>query len=213
MSSTEVRKTVKQRIIEISNSMKMSNDGKVEFGKTKYNYITPDSIKNSLKPLLLEHKLFLHFTQTKNEVGNNVGILTVSDFDTNDGAEIYTMEINGDISIGGNAVQGHGGLRTYMFRYLCLDAFMIADNSTDIEGKDVKDVAKEQRSNNTTDWRNWKNGDPIPINKKTGKEYTLEQWTWILQNKFGVNNGGVSPISTIDEVFNSMAEVLSGEVV
>ena len=118
--------------------MQLNNDASVAYGKTQFKYISPSAIKNALKPLLEKHRLFLHFTVSKVEE-LNLATLTISDLDDDTlPSEIYTM-LTPDILLNNNSIQGAGGLRTYMLRYLCLDAFLIADNTEDLEGKTVTD--------------------------------------------------------------------------
>ena len=127
-------KSVRSRINEISLKLSLKKDRSVRYKEVRFEYITGESIVGQLKPLLVEYDLFLKFNVGK--VSDSVeyeGVLTICDVNDVNQYETYTMQSPG-VLMNNNALQGAGALRTYMKRYLLLDAFHIVDAKNDIEG-------------------------------------------------------------------------------
>lgn len=143
--------SVKERIIRISNELKIEKTGWNTYGE--YAYITPEDLENALRPLLLKYRTFTHLDVRHMENGRNIAVLTISTFENDDDAQIYTMDVP-DITLkAANAAQSVAGLRTYCSRYLKMSAFNVAENSDDLDannnsdtGENKKGTAKEKQS-------------------------------------------------------------------
>jgi hypothetical protein len=123
------QKSLKARVLLISNEIRVKKDGTNDF--SKYDYFTPDGILTILNPLLLKYSVFTQFVLIKNE-NTYTGKLYVSDTETGDSLN-YELE-SPEITIkGANPVQALGGLQTYLKRYLLMNAFNIADNKDDYD--------------------------------------------------------------------------------
>lgn len=143
--------SVKERIIRISNELKIEKTGWNTYGE--YAYITPEDLENALRPLLLKYRTFTHLDVRHMENGRNIAVLTISTFENDDDVQIYTMDVP-DITLkAANAAQSVAGLRTYCSRYLKMSAFNVAENSDDLDannnsdtGENKKGTAKEKQS-------------------------------------------------------------------
>ena len=123
--------TVKERIVRISNELRITKEGRNTY--SEYDYIRPNDIQEALKPLYLKYGVFTHFGMRKNNQGKNEGVLRVEDWNTDVGRQIYTMAVD-DIQIkGANAAQNVGGLRTYCHKYLLMTAFNISSDEDDLD--------------------------------------------------------------------------------
>ena len=131
---TDNVKSIQSRINEISLKLSLKKDRAVRYKEVRFEYITGESIIGQLKPLLVEYNLFLKFNVSKIENSNDYeGTLKLCDVNDVSQCEIYTMQ-SPSVLMNNNALQGAGALRTYMKRYLLLDAFNIVDSKNDIEG-------------------------------------------------------------------------------
>lgn len=143
--------SVKERIIRISNELKIEKTGWNTYGE--YAYITPEDLENALRPLLLKYRIFTHLDVRHMENGRNIAVLNISTFENDDDVQIYTMDVP-DITLkAANAAQSVAGLRTYCSRYLKMSAFNVAENSDDLDannnsdtGENKKGTAKEKQS-------------------------------------------------------------------
>jgi len=142
----ETKQTLKQKIISISNEINLKNDKKLPQGSNcSYEYFSLPLLVNTLKPLLQKYDVFYHFNISKEnaESSMNIATLTISHASGDDAETVVHNMYMQDIIINDNYVQGAGGLRTYGKRYLLMDAFHIADDSTDIEGREVTHYNKQ----------------------------------------------------------------------
>lgn len=148
--------SVKERIIRISNELKIEKTGWNTYGE--YAYITPEDLENALRPLLLKYRTFTHIDVRHMENGRNIAVLTISTFENDDDVQIYTMDVP-DITLkAANAAQSVAGLRTYCSRYLKMSAFNVAENSDDLDannnsgaGESKKTSAKESAEKKNPD--------------------------------------------------------------
>lgn len=141
--------SVKERIIRVSNEIKIEKTGWNSYGE--YAYVTPEDLENALKPLLLKYRLFTHVNVSHLENGRNIATLKIEDFDNDDDCQVYTMDVP-DITLkAANAVQSVGGLRTFCTRYLKMSAFSVAENSDDFDnlenGGEGKPAGKKKSEN------------------------------------------------------------------
>lgn len=125
--------SLKEKILNISNDLRIKKEGKNTF--SKYDYFTPDDILSNLNPLLHTHKVFCHFDLLRND-NEYKATLTVSDC-SSEQSLIYNMETPPLEIRGANPVQAVGGLMTYCKRYLLMNAFNIADNKDDLDAGEL----------------------------------------------------------------------------
>lgn len=135
--------SVKERIIRVSNELKIEKTGWNAYGE--YAYITPEDLENSLRPLLLKYRLFTHIDVKHIEDNRNIATLTITSFESDDDPQIYTMNVP-DISLkAASAVQSVAGLRTYCTRYLKMSAFNVAENSDDLDSNESGQEKKSEK--------------------------------------------------------------------
>lgn len=141
------KKSVKRRIIEISNKIRISKDGFNEH--CKYNYFEPDSILKALNPLLEEYNLIALFNLVQNN-GYYTATLTIEDLDS-DEKVILQFDIDKAVIKASNPAQCSGGTATYAKRYLLMNCFNIADNQADLDSshQDSATIPQETRKHNT----------------------------------------------------------------
>lgn len=137
--------TVRERIVKISNEIRIIKAGKNEFTKT--GYFQPDDILRAINPLLLKYDLFSVFNMTWNkEKDMYEGSLGIQDVRLNSFVE-YKFDIPMQ-HLKGNAgeAQNAGATQTYCKRYMFMNAFNLADNKMDPDNHKPAGVAP------TIDW-------------------------------------------------------------
>lgn len=136
-----MEKTIKQRIVEISNELRLEKDGRNDFAK--YDYFRPDDILKALIPLLIKYNLFIKFNL---EIINDYyrGTLIISDFQLKQStvfreadSETFIFDIDKANVKGANPSQNSGATLTYAKRYSLMNAFNIADNSDDFDSNEM----------------------------------------------------------------------------
>ncbi len=138
---TEKSKSVKERIVLISNEIRVSKDGKNEF--TKSGYFQPDDILKALNPLLQKYRLILEFDmQFIKEIEMYRGELTVADFDDDKETRVFHFDIPMQELKGAGRAQSAGATQTYCKRYMLMNAFNLADNKADLDNSKNKPVAE-----------------------------------------------------------------------
>src|SRR5258708_1498249 len=121
--------SVKERIVLISNEIRVSKDGKNEF--TKSGYFQPDDILRALNPLLKTHQLITEFDMSfAKEIEMYRGILRIKDFGSTDEVS-YLFDIPMQELKGAGRAQSAGATQTYCKRYMLMNAFNLADNKAD----------------------------------------------------------------------------------
>lgn len=161
--------TVKKRIVQIMNEIRMKKEGKNTF--SNYNYFRPDDIFKELNELLLKHGLITIFNliredkesekvvveMEKNNVktiteilkDKYIAILEIVDVETDESIK-YEFHLRNATLSGANDAQNAGATLTYAKRYLLMNAFNIAENDLDpdtqppIEEKQVKKTEPKQ---------------------------------------------------------------------
>lgn len=127
----EHKKSVKERIVIISNEVRVSKDGKNEFMKA--DYFKPDDILRAINPLLKEQKLIAVFNmEYDKQLEMYKGVLVIEDFDSEDRA-IYKLDIPMQELKGGGRAQSAGATQTYCKRYMFMNAFNLADDKADLD--------------------------------------------------------------------------------
>ena len=136
--------SVKERIVRISNEMKVEKTGWNAY--SNYAYVTPSDLDNELKPLLEKYRLFIHFTVQKMDDGKNEAILRVEDWDSESDCQIYNM-VTEDITLkAANTAQSTAGLRTFCRRYLLMTAFSVSDDDSDYDAQDNTGSGKSSKN-------------------------------------------------------------------
>ena len=145
-----------QKIVEISNRIRISKDGANTFAN--YNYFTPDGIANALNPLMKEYGLICMFSLPyDNEMYR--GTLTIKDIESSGAVEttfgpevIYKFDMPRTEVRGASAGQNAGATMTYCKRYMLMNAFNIADNASDFDSDTMaKKIAKSEKIEDETE--------------------------------------------------------------
>lgn len=122
-------KSVKERIVLISNEIRIAKTGKNEF--VKANYFKPDEILATINPLLSKHNLISIFNMPYSKADEMYkGILVIEDFSTTERVE-YSFDIPMTELKGTGKAQNAGATQTYCKRYMFMNAFNLADNKAD----------------------------------------------------------------------------------
>jgi len=152
--------SVKKRIAIITNEIRVGKDGRNTF--SNYDYLKPDSLLNTLNPLLEKYNLITHFNLEKIMEKDNTykATLTVEDTES-DSKVIYVFDIDKASVKGANEAQNCGATMTYGKRYSLTNAFNIADNDIDLD------------SDKMTDKTNDKNKSPDDKNTKKNLDTTI----------------------------------------
>lgn len=136
----QVGQSVKKRIIEISNKIRIKKEG--ENSVNNFNYFKPDDIMIILNPLLKEYNLITIFQMEFNiEKNMYEGVLVIEDCDENKPVT-YFFNIPLTIMEGMSQAQNAGATMTYCKRYMLMNAFNIADNNLDPDKGANKPVNK-----------------------------------------------------------------------
>lgn len=126
--------TIKQKIVTISNQLRVTKDGTNTFAK--YDYFKPDDILKALNPLLKEHNLFMSFNLPFNkEKVMYEATLYFEDLEDEKQNITYKFDIPLTKVSGASEAQGAGATMTYAKRYSIMNAFSIADNDDDLDNK------------------------------------------------------------------------------
>lgn len=137
---TETKKaksiSVKEKIIKISNEIRVGKDGKNSF--QNYEYFKPDDIAKALNPLLEKYELLTHFSMPySKEKGMYEAELSIMDIKSDDKL-VYRFDIPLTTLRGTGEAQNAGATMTYAKRYLQMNVFNLADNSADPDNEKNK---------------------------------------------------------------------------
>jgi hypothetical protein len=132
--------TLKKKIVEISNKLRITKEGENPFAK--FSYFKPDDILKSINPILEEYNIFMSFNLPYNkEKLMYEGVLYFEDLDDDKQNLTYKFDIPLTKVVGASEAQGAGATLTYAKRYSIMNAFSIADNEDDLDSKPmVKNV-------------------------------------------------------------------------
>jgi hypothetical protein len=121
-----------EKIVEISNELRIAKDGNNEFKGFKY--FKPDDIAQAINPLLKKHSIIILFDLPFNKVKEMYeGKLTIKSTEAgeNSGEAIYQFDIPLTSVAAASPAQNAGATLTYCKRYMIMSAFNIADNQAD----------------------------------------------------------------------------------
>ena len=142
MANTIKTQSTIERIMRVSNEIRISKDGKNSF--QNYEYFKPDDINKAIVPVLLEHGLYAKFDMIFNaEKGVYQGSLRIGNFENKDDFEIYSLDVKEALVKGASPVQCSGATMTYLKRYILMNAFNLADNKDDPDSHASVNNAKE----------------------------------------------------------------------
>ena len=154
---TVENKTIKAKIVAISNEIRVDKEGKNSF--QGYQYFKPDDILRVLNPLLEKHNLICLFNmEYSKEIEMYKGILTIegtdvitnnllsSPFSRSNSSDPVSFKF--DIPLtevkGSSKAQNAGATQTYCKRYMLMNAFNLADNKADPDNKNTKNVVENK---------------------------------------------------------------------
>jgi len=152
--SEDIKLSVKEKIIKISNEIRVGKDGKNSF--QNYDYFKPDDIAKALNPLLEKYNLISHFNMPySKEKGMYEGELKIENA-SDDDAVIYNFDMPLTELKGTGMAQNAGATQTYCKRYMLMNAFNLADNNSDPDNEKNKpavstDYAKKLKAVKTSD--------------------------------------------------------------
>lgn len=136
-----------QKIIEISNELRVAKDGKNK--GIGFNYFNADDIANKLNPLMKKHGVFIKFeiVLKKEFERDNIytSLVTVFDTDTDKSIE-YQFDIKEAVVQRAQGAQATGATITYAKRYMLMNIFNIADNKDDPDAHLGEEVEKPKQS-------------------------------------------------------------------
>lgn len=121
--------SVKERIVKISNEIRLEKSGKNEFIKS--NYFQPDDILKAINPLLEKYELISVFNmEYSKDIEMYKGNLIIEDFKS-DERVVYHFDIQMTELKSAGRAQNAGATQTYCKRYMFMNAFNLADNKAD----------------------------------------------------------------------------------
>jgi len=134
--------TVKQKIVKISNEIRMKKDG----NNARFHYFKPDDILQEINPLLEKYGLISIFDMRfSKEKEMYEGILCIDDSTVkgiNEDAVRYSFDIPMTTVQSASEAQNAGATQTYCKRYMLMNAFNIAENDADPDAKETKETPK-----------------------------------------------------------------------
>lgn len=138
-------KSVKERIIVITNELSLQRAGKNDFQGFKY--FKPDDILRNINPLLEKNNLITMFNMEYiKEAEMYRGVLIIEDLFSEEKV-IYHFDIPLTQVKGAGQAQNAGATMTYCKRYMIMNAFNIADNEVDPDNvKNKPVVAKSENA-------------------------------------------------------------------
>jgi len=153
MADETKTKSVKERIVEISNELSIGREGKNDFQGFKY--FKPDDILRQINPLLHKNRLFTKFEMTFNkEKEMYESKMTISDLDIREDlqrgpVEVYQFDIPMTHVKGAGEAQNAGATMTYCKRYMIMNIFNIADNAVDPDNEKNKPADNKKEASAT----------------------------------------------------------------
>jgi len=171
-------KSVKAKIVAISNEIRVTKEGKNTF--QGFQYFKPDDIMKALNPLLQKYNLICIFDmEYSKEIEMYKGELRIEGTETPAKEWIvYKFDIPLTQVKGAGQAQNAGATQTYCKRYMLMNAFNFADNSIDPDSKGSKpiesdDPLEKRRIAKVEELKGMLNGKTvrdklIDLNKRTG---------------------------------------------
>jgi len=140
----EKTKSIKEKIVQISNELRLNKEGKNAF--QKYDYFRPDDIAKAINPLMEKYRLIIMFNLPFNkDKGMYEGELSIEGLDT-DEKIVYKFDIPLTKVQGTSEAQGAGATMTYCKRYMIMNVFNIAENSADLDSMNYKEKKETKTS-------------------------------------------------------------------
>jgi len=143
--------TLMQRVLKISNELKVKKNGKNTF--SKYDYFKLEDIMDALKPMLFANNVFLHYDITQNDPleGREPsfrGTLTLFDAVNQNDKIVFVADIERAEVKGASGIQMSGATQTYGKRQAVMNAFGISEeaddpNNDENDSRNPKNVQKQ----------------------------------------------------------------------
>ncbi len=131
ITGTDIPASIKERISRIANELKIEKKGENE--EVKFTYFNLEDITKVLVPLLHKYKMNMEFDMMyRNDSDMYRGELSLEDFDS-DKARSFHFDIPLAELANVTASQSAGATLTYCKRYMIMNVFHIADNSSDLD--------------------------------------------------------------------------------
>ena len=145
--------TLMQRVLKISNELKVKKNGKNTF--SKYDYFKLEDIMDALKPMLFANNVFLHYDITQNDPleGREPsfrGTLTLFDAVNQNDKIVFVADIERAEVKGASGIQMSGATQTYGKRQAVMNAFGISEeaddpNNDENDSRNPKNVQKQEK--------------------------------------------------------------------
>jgi hypothetical protein len=181
MAEETKQKSVKERIVEISNELSIGREGKNDFQGFKY--FKPDDILRQINPLLQKNRLFTKFEMTFNkEKEMYESKMTISDIDIREDlqrgpVEVYQFDIPMTHVKGAGEAQNAGATMTYCKRYMIMNIFNIADNEVDPDNEKNKPADNKKETSAADKSKNKKTLEQTLLMVDAIQNLpTLEEW-------------------------------------
>jgi hypothetical protein len=128
--------TIYEKIIEISNRLRVGKDG----SNRGFKYFKPDDINEAINPSLKEFKMIaifkMPFSPTKGMYEGNLLLIDYEATETMPKSVEYTFDIPKTSVPGASEAQNAGATLTYCKRYMTMSAFNLADNAADPDAQE-----------------------------------------------------------------------------
>ena len=150
MENTNIEKqlSVKERISRISNELKVEKKGENEELRANFIYFNLEDITKALIPMLFKYRLSMEFDMRfikENDMYR--GELEIGDFDDDrKDVRVFTFDIPLAELSGVTKSQSAGATLTYCKRYVIMNVFHIADNSSDLDNSNNKIAKPDAKS-------------------------------------------------------------------
>lgn len=182
----ETKISVKERIMIISNDIRVTKAGKNDF--TKSGYFQPDDILKALNPLLQKHRMIAHFCLTFHKEKDMYEAKTqIWDFDSKD-YMTYKLDIPLQELKGAGRAQSAGATMTYAKRYLLMNIFNLADNGADLDNPKNKPADKIDWEPKLKAAKNLKELQELWIKVPANDKKGLEELKNLLKDEFTPND-------------------------
>lgn len=139
-----------QKIIEISNELRVAKDGKNK--GIGFNYFNADDIAKQLNPLMKKHGLFIKFeiVLKKEFEKDNIYTALTTVIDTESDKTVdYQFDIKEAVVQRAQGAQATGATITYAKRYMLMNIFNIADNKDDPDAHLGEEPQEKPKAKNT----------------------------------------------------------------
>lgn len=125
---------VKEKIVAISNELRVGKDGKNAF--QGYEYFRPDDIAKAVNPLLEKYGILISFSMPFSAESQMYQCTLTIENTENEEKVTYRYDTPLTEVKGSSKAQGAGATMTYSKRYMIQNAFNLAENEADLDSKE-----------------------------------------------------------------------------